>query len=310
MKFQLNNFILLIVTTVICLLVLAVAGNWVCNVVGLGDTVLYDNNPIYGYRPLPNQKFHYRFPETTVSFNNLGLRAAKDWDGKPEGKVLFVGDSVTYGGRYVDDSQLFSTLCQDYLPSIETGNAGVNGWGILNIHGLIVNTDFFPAETYVLTIPLEDFYRGLTRIHGAPFNNNQPQFALMGLVQHLAYVINNGRYTYWPHIADERVIRKSLEIAALALQNIIVDIKSRGMQVIVFITPSFEEAVNPKMDPAIRDLLDTHDISYHFLGDKLATLKLKRHEIEELYVDSVHLSEKGHKTWASLMAPQLKQLIE
>src|SRR3989304_1941024 len=104
---------------------------------GLGDVVVYESNPLYGYRPKPNQSVK-RFHQVKLCFNNLGLRAKEDWDlNKKEKYVLFLGDSVTYGGSYIDNEELFSTLAVKSLPNVVAGNAGVNAWGILNVYGLV-----------------------------------------------------------------------------------------------------------------------------------------------------------------------------
>jgi hypothetical protein len=78
------------------------------NFYGLGNPLLYDSNPLYGYRPLPNKTYH-RFRGSLLKFNNLGLRAERDWDyEKKDNKVIFLGDSVTYGGSYLSNNDLFS----------------------------------------------------------------------------------------------------------------------------------------------------------------------------------------------------------
>src|SRR5438045_366672 len=67
-------------------------------VFGLGNPILYDSNALYGYRPLPNQTLSRRFG-APIHVNNLGLRCDEDWSGPADERVLFLGDSVTYGGN-------------------------------------------------------------------------------------------------------------------------------------------------------------------------------------------------------------------
>ena len=144
---------------------------------GLGGPVLYDSSPIYGYRPLPGKEYS-RFYGETIKFNNLSLRAENDWDDKRENKILFLGDSVTYGGSYIDNKELFSCLAVKDFDDYESGNAGVNGWGVENIYGLVVESNFLPAQIYVTTLPEGDFHRGLTRLQGMPIFNNSPKKAI------------------------------------------------------------------------------------------------------------------------------------
>ena len=96
---------------------------------GLGKPVIYDSNPIYGYRPLPDRDYK-RFWGKTISFNNLSLRSEVDWDNNIQNKILFLGDSVTYGGSYISNLELFSYLSVKELKNyFISGNAGVNAWG-------------------------------------------------------------------------------------------------------------------------------------------------------------------------------------
>src|SRR5690606_12170908 len=113
---------------------------------GLGDPVLYQSHPIYGYRPYPNQT-KSRFHQSTIHLNNLALRTNVDWDDNPNNKILFLGDSVTYGGSYIDNDKLFSHLVSKNSTT-QSGNAGVNGWGVLNVYALVHDYRFLPAKSY------------------------------------------------------------------------------------------------------------------------------------------------------------------
>src|SRR3990167_5186623 len=90
-------------------------------VVGLGDPVLYRSYPLYGYRLLPDQELK-RFHGSAINVNNLGLRADVDWDNNIENKILFLGDSVTYGGSYISNDELFSSLAIKYVNGYVSGN--------------------------------------------------------------------------------------------------------------------------------------------------------------------------------------------
>mgnify|MGYP001558315659 CR=1 FL=1 len=81
------------------LILLAVAEFSLRLVFGLGNPVLYCSSPLFGYRLQPNQFVHRRGAEIRV--NNLGVRADRDWDEQIENKILFLGNSVTYGGTYI-----------------------------------------------------------------------------------------------------------------------------------------------------------------------------------------------------------------
>src|SRR5262245_15331833 len=94
--------------------------------VGLGDPVIYEVNPDYGYRPRPNQMVH-RFGGAIVRINNLGIRTDEDWE-TTANKVLFAGNSVTYGGSYVSNGDLFALRAVPEGYGWVGGSAGVNAW--------------------------------------------------------------------------------------------------------------------------------------------------------------------------------------
>ncbi len=161
---------------------------------GLGNPVIYSSFPLFGYRPLPEKEYS-RYWGAKIKFNNLALRAETDWDKNIEDKILFLGDSVTYGGSNIDNTELFSFLSVKSLGgSYISGNAGVNAWGVENVYGLIVESNFIPAKVYVTTFPEKDFYRGLVRLRGLPFFSRDPKFALKELWYYFCYIQNNKRY--------------------------------------------------------------------------------------------------------------------
>ena len=75
-----------------------------------------------------------------ISINNLGMRNKKDFFKNDNEKViLFFGDSVVYGGSYVDDNDIFSfNFCKKLIlissKKFFCGNYGINAYGITNIN--------------------------------------------------------------------------------------------------------------------------------------------------------------------------------
>ena len=76
---------------------------------GLGDPIIYKTNLSYRYAPSPDQSV-IRMNKSKITINEKGLRATQQWDSKNLNKILFFGDSVTYGGSYIDDKDIFSEL--------------------------------------------------------------------------------------------------------------------------------------------------------------------------------------------------------
>jgi len=276
---------------------------------GLGNPVLYDSSPLYGFRPLPNQN-HSRFRGKKLKFNNLGLRADENWDNRQDDKILFLGDSVTYGGSYIDNKELFSYLAVVGLGNYKSGNAGVNAWGVENIYGLIVEKNFIPAQIYVTTLPEGDFYRGLTRLQGLPYFNIKPKFAFSELWYFFCYLQNNERYTGWQSFANEEENSYIVQKAIKKLKEMDDFLKKRGLQHLIFITPGVSQVVEgaPK-DALVNKLLKYNSLNPYYILDELHKYKLSKRKKEKLFYDGVHLDKEGHEIWAQIVRSKLMTII-
>ena len=277
---------------------------------GLGNPVLYDSSPLYGFRPLPNQD-HSRFRGKKLKFNNLGLRADENWDNRKDDKILFLGDSVTYGGSYIANKELFSHLAVVGLGNYKSGNAGVNAWGVENIYGLIVEKNFIPAQIYVTTLPEGDFYRGLTRLQGLPYFNIKPKFAFSELWYFFCYLQNNERYTGWQSFANEEEMSYVVRKAIKKLKEMDDYLKKRGLQHLIFITPGFSQVVEgaPK-DALVNKLLKDNSLNPYYILDELPQYNLSKIKKEKLFHDGIHLEKDGHEIWAQIVRSKLKIIIK
>jgi hypothetical protein len=277
---------------------------------GLGNPVIYSSYPLYGYRPLPEKEYS-RFWGAKIQFNNLGLRAETDWDENIEDKILFLGDSVTYGGSSVDDTELVSFLSVKSLGgSYISGNAGVNAWGVENVYGLIVESNFLPARVYVTTFPERDFYRGLVRMQGLPFFNKDPGFALEELWYYFCYKQNNNRYEHWQSYASEQAKTLVVEKAVQKLKKMDVFLKERGYKHLILITPERKQVTEGvEKDSLVNDLLVKYELFPDYILDEINKLNLSKKEMEDSYLDDIHLTKTGNRIWSGIVASRLRELL-
>lgn len=271
---------------------------------GLGDVIVYSANPIYGYRPNASQNVQ-RFGNAHVNFNNLGLRAEADWDLSPNpNRVLFLGDSVTYGGSYIDNQELFSSIATQGN-ALEAGNAGVNGWGILNIHGLVKESQFLPAQTYITMVPEGDFYRGLNRLGGQPYWTKPTNYALEELLFYGLYKISLKKTPGLGYAAiteDEKDL--VVNIAARHLKEMDDFLTAQGFKHIILISPSRSQALNKQdIDIRVQTALHAHGIEATYL---LENFNAYQGDIESLYYDEIHLSVQGHAQWGTWIGAMLQ----
>ncbi|MEM7530786.1 MAG: hypothetical protein AAF639_01305 [Chloroflexota bacterium] len=293
--------------TVICLLLLVgVTELLLQRFLGLGQPVLYDASPLYGYRPLPNRAY-VRYGGSIIQFNNVGLRTEIDWDEQVEGKILFLGDSVTYGMSYVDNTELFSHLVPQRLGTgYVGGNGAVSEWGVENTYGLVVESNLTPAETYVTVLREESFYQGLVRLPGLPFFNRTPKFALAELWYYFCYRQNNQSYNQWRAYADGQTRAFVVEKAVQKLKAMDTFLTEKGFHHLIIITPNKGQLKgHARKNKLIKDLLAHYQLTPYYIMDERESLALPYHEIDALYHDDSHLTQRGHEVWADMIASKL-----
>jgi len=284
---------------------------------GLGNPPLYELSPLYGYRLKPNQViepmgnmgFLYGARLTT---NNLGLRAAGDWDSNPAGKILFLGDSVTYGGQYVDDAQLFTSVAGNRLPGWQVGNGGCNAWGLGNIVGLIKDYGFSPAEVVVTSVIEGDFYRGTQRASSMPLWTERPSFALQHLLMHLIWRVNLTRYGSKTDgfIQDEEHLDKIVDRAARRLRDLDHYLKQQQVRHFIFILPTRSQILDDEpLDPRVEQALKDYHIDAEYLLPGLLTLEPDRKNRRKWFHDEAHLQPSGHLVYGNLIADKLSYAL-
>ena len=273
---------------------------------GLGRPVLFYSDPAFGYRLKPNQET-WRFGGAHFKINNLGLRAGGDWDSSREGKILFVGDSVTYGGNHISNEDLFSEVAVRGLAGFAAGNAGIPNWGVENVHGLIVQARFLAASVYVTTFIEQDFYRGLQLGQNLPWiKYAPPRFALQELAEFgwHRFVKKTGavnRATREREPAEARVAR-----AAAKLREMDQFLKGRGHAHLIFISPTREQVLGEQpRDARVQAALARQGIAAVYLLDAPIMRTAPAQQRRAWFQDDVHLTAQGHAVWGGLMREHL-----
>lgn len=266
------------------------ASEAVLRIVGLGDPILYDNRASYGYRPLPDQHRRRLFG-AHVRVNALGVRGP---DVPADGlRLLFLGDSVTWGGSYVDDDALFAAVAAERvaraLPArrpVVPLDAGVNGWGPQNILALVRETDGFGSPLWVLTLLDDDFRREKTRIGEVPYFNVAPRTAWEELLVLAAYKVVTAYKLAKPADDLERLARDNLD----ACRAIFGAAATAGARVLVVWHPSAAAQRGEAEAYKVR-LLQAAGAD----GAAVLDLSGAYGRQDGLYADGLHLSVEGHR---------------
>ena len=279
---------LLVIPTLSIALIIVSAEMYLSNI-GLGDPIVYDRNYVYGYAPKSNQK-RERLNKAIVSINDVGLRSNENWLGKKDyRKIIFYGDSVTYGGSYIDDKETFVYLSCNKLKNLKIlcGNAGVNSYGI---HNIIYRSkyDHRLKDIYlkVFIIVPDDFYRGLQNSRTAHFYLNEKQFFLPAIHEAINFIatkydINN----YISKIDDTKIDDNQIDLINESIKLIKAEfskLDERKQKYLAFY-------IHPKKKDELSEYI------FDNLKNEISIIDTKLILKGEHYHDSIHLNKIGHK---------------
>ena len=278
---------------------------------GLGFPLLYDSDSLVGYRLKPNQ-FQIRRKDASVTSDFEGFRINPNIIHSTASKyIVFVGDSVTYGGSYIDDKDIFSSkYCQLIKENNICLNNGINSWGTMNMGRFISNFEIYSKripQKFVLVILPGDERRNLRSFTDTPFWSNYPKnpkginevFKFI-LLEHLLPFLQS-KNQIKDNQSFEKVKNKKLILQReQAWKELNSYIENSKYDVDIIITPPkrwFKKEVNMSELDVYNNLLSSLESKKIKRRCNLFNF-LKNDYSPELYVDSVHLSKKGHHLWA------------
>lgn len=302
-KKRINNFLILFLSFVIIIFSLELFCRYFLN---LGKPVIYEPSILWGYSPKPNQNTK-RFRNSEITIDNNGTRSLYKWNDKKQ-KIVFFGDSVTYGGSYIDDKKTFSHLVCENLKKFSCFNAGVNAYGVLNM----VNRSRFDdrlenSSIRVFVFINEDFFRGLKSQNTAHFFMRDLNKYLPGLHE----IINFFFTKYNPKDFLSKKI-KNFKISNLDKKKAITSgieqlseeykrLDNLGNQVYFYLSPNINELKSSELNELsnlIVEIGKQFEIKIHPLLPSIISSDL---EADKIFYDRVHLKENGHKILSRIM---------
>ena len=260
--------------------------------IGLGDPIRYDSNYIYGYAPKENQKKE-RLNGSIVTINELGLRTPFSWNKVNKERIIFIGDSITYGGSYIDDKKIFSYLVCDKLKNYLCGNAGVNAYSVIN---MVMRSRFDirikNSENYIFTLAPGNFYREYVGSGAAHFYLNNKKFFLPAITEAISFIstkydINN----YISKKNDTKIYDNKIELinySIALLKDEIERLRKNNKSVKIFYTiEKNDKKSNRKLNNYILNKLLKLNLN-NFYSLEMVLDK------DEYFYDNVHYNEAGH----------------
>ena len=285
-------------------------------VLGLGEPIVYDAHALWGYAPRENRKY-LRFNNSKVNFNNVGARGVKDWD-KQGNNIVFIGDSVTYGGSYIDNSETFASISCQELQDWVCHNAGVNSYGVINMVARSrYDKRINDAPVVIFTLITGDFDRGLQKKDNAHFILREPPKIFSGLWEILNFISaritpkkwfgKNSDLTDEKRLLAERDLNRkfALDVFLSELQRL----EEQNFEFLIFHSPSVYELENQILiqeNEILQAIRKKYSLKFYFLSDFLQ----EHYDNEtQLYTDAVHFSKTGHKEVAKIIKPLLLTLV-
>ena len=315
-KFKFLTFFIVLISVIFSIFLCEL----VLRFIGLGDPVIYEKNPSWGYSLSENQT-RVRFKNNVIKVNNVGLRSDKEWVKTNNKLILFMGDSVTYGGSKIDNTELFSEkVCKHLGKKFLCGNAGINGYGVLN---MVLRSRYDDrinnADIVIFVVILDDFWRGLVDIEPKHYFISSPNKILPAMEEALNYA--GWRYDINRYLAHkikpnlDKVSKKNkmekenkahFNTAEFALQNLNQEISrliSKEKKVFVFYSPAKTDVIGDTPDwrkKIEKEVLNKTTNIYDMTPKFRENLELSIHS------DNIHYTVDGHSLAAKIIHEYLK----
>ena len=235
----------------------------------------------------------------------MGLRSVHNWNEyKGLNKIVFYGDSVTYGDSYINDTETFSHLvCENLEIKYICGNAGVNSYGIYNIvYRSRYDLRIASSNLKVFIIVPDDFYRGLQNSKTAHFYMNNREFitpALFEAINFLATKYNISNFIAKRKDTDgEKNIKNLIDESVNLLLSEFERLKKINNNFLIFYSPGKN-----------KNELDTYIYEKLFSKSSFEIIDLSDSLEKNMYIDSVHYNKMGHKKISEIISREIKSRV-
>jgi hypothetical protein len=154
---KLRRFLQNSLLVVASLLVLFIVGEVFCRIFIPDTRLQYAVDPEMIARFVPNQSGYLHNGmngEPLVRINELGLRGP-NFDETAKHRILFLGDSFTFGSGVADDQSFVALLNHALGPSVEVVNGGQPGFGMFQMETILKRLVFVVRPELVVVVVWE-----------------------------------------------------------------------------------------------------------------------------------------------------------
>jgi lysophospholipase L1-like esterase len=270
---------------------------------GLGNVVLYQNSIINGYDLKANQSITNRRGNSII-INNKGMRSNNDWIKSYEKKILFVGDSVTYGGSIVSNHQLFSEIICNALNTKKIeyfcGNYAVNGYSIVSMINKIKYKDFNDEEFIIIVLTASDLERNFHNLYSQPFFSKKIENYFPALTELMHIYIEKFIYKNKHEKNTSELEINSEKYKSFVKNNIETlanETKKTKKKIVLIYSPEISEITNPNKFIFYKKTLKNNFSNFvdmtNYINDKK--------NFNTIYYDHIHLNAEGHEFYSAVI---------
>lgn len=283
---------------------------------GLGNPVLIAPDAACGYILKPDQNVFRFFSHTYV--NRYGMRSAEIASTRDPNtlRIMFVGDSITYGTSRVDQQQIFTEILHRDLPYIlrrpvEVLNASASAWAIDNELTYIRSRGTFQSDFVILVLNDGDIAQRRSTL--ADVGDDLPQQRPATAIGELySRYIRPWLFKAARHIdaGDSAATDKDSVISENLADMDEIDkmAKRASAQLIVVYVPFRRDA--PVESSGAQLILQNWAAAHHVVLFDLTSAELPYPPKEITLDEGVHFNAKGHRLVAQAIERQWLNLAE
>lgn len=285
---------------------------------GLGNPILIQYDQACGYILKPDQDVVRFFVRTHT--NHFGMRSDEVTVAPHAGtlRLLFVGDSITYGTTRVDQKEIFTEVLHRELPPIvhrpvEVLNASAGAWAPDNELSYIQSRGTFHSDIVLLVLNDGDLTqpRSTIAMVGDDLPQRRPVSAISEL--YLRYIRPRLFHLIDKSDAGDSIVAGADEVTRRNLADIarISELTtSQGARLIILYIPIRKDI--PQESKRAATLLQTWSFAHHVSMFDLTNIEAP-YSIPEITLDNgIHLNAKGHlaiaraieQSWAGVVGSQ------
>ena len=306
-KFNKKKIIIFFLVLIIILSIIKAADVFFNKKYGLGNIVLYENSIINGYNLKANQKITNR-RNNEIIINNMGMRSNNDWLINNNRKILFIGDSVTYGGSVVSNDQLFSEkICQKLninKKNFFCGNYAVNGYSIVSMINKIQYKKFNDEEFIIIILTASDLERNFHNLYSQPFFSKKIKNYFPALTELIYIYVEKFMYNTKQekdYLEIEINSKEYKNFARNNIENLSKASQKNNKKILLVYSPEISEISNQNKFLFYKSTLKINFPNFLDMTDYI----IREKNFKKIYHDNIHLNAEGHEFYSIIIKDYL-----